>query len=92
MTTDAFIAALRRFTARCGKPSVIMSDHGTNFVGANQDLKEMYDFLSQQRNRDEICDFCSTLSITWKFIPERSPHFVGLWEATVKSIFILKEL
>ena len=34
LTTDAFIAALRRFTSRRGKPSLILSDHGTNFVGA----------------------------------------------------------
>ena len=30
LTTDAFIAALRRFTARRGKPSLILSDNGTN--------------------------------------------------------------
>ena len=86
LTSDAFIAALRRFTARRGKPSVIMSDHGTNFVGANRELKEMYDFLKEQRTRGEISDFCSTQNIQWKFIPERTPHFGGLWEAAVKSM------
>ena len=33
LTSQAFISALRRFTARCGKPSLIWSDNGTNFVG-----------------------------------------------------------
>ena len=30
MMSDAFVAALRRFIARCGKHKVIWSDHGTN--------------------------------------------------------------
>ena len=39
LTTEAFIAALRRFIAHRGKPSLIWSDHGTNFVGAVSELK-----------------------------------------------------
>ena len=53
-----------------------MSDHGTNFVGANREIKEIYDFLSEQRIRGEISDFCSTQNIQWKFIPERTPNLV----------------
>ena len=34
LTTEAFIGALKRFTARRGKPSNIYSDNATNFVGA----------------------------------------------------------
>ena len=60
LTTDAFIAALRRFTSRRSKPSLILSDHGTNFIGASSELKEMYDFLDRQKTKGEISDFCST--------------------------------
>ena len=35
LTSEAFIACLRRFVARRGKPSLILSDHGTNFVGTD---------------------------------------------------------
>ena len=63
-----------------------MSDHGTNFVGAHRELQEMYDFLSEQRTKGDLSDFCATQGIQWKFIPERAPHFGGLWEAAVKSM------
>jgi len=46
----------------------------------------MYDFLNEQKARSEISDFCSTQNIQWKFIPEQTPHFGGLWEAAVKSM------
>jgi len=29
-------------------------------------------------------DFCLAEAIDWYFIPPRSPHFSGLWEAAVK--------
>ena len=51
LTTDAFIAALRRFIARRGKPSVIWSDHGTNFTGADRELKSLFEFLRRQQTR-----------------------------------------
>lgn len=32
-----------------------------------------------------IIDHCAKDGIEWRFIPPRSPHFGGLWEAAVKS-------
>ena len=86
LTSEAFIACLRRFVARRGKPSLIWSDHGTNFVGANRELKEFFEFLGQQMTQGIISEFCSTQNIEWRFIPEHAPHFGGLWEAAVKSM------
>ena len=85
LTSEAFVAALRRFVARRGTPTLIWSDNGTNFVGANRELKEIYEFLSQQEVNGSIADVCSGLGIEWRFIPEHGPHFGGLWEAVVKS-------
>ena len=64
---------------------LIWSNNGTNFVGANNELRGMYELLSQQDTGRAITDFCSHLGIEWRFIPERTPHFGGLWEAAVKS-------
>ncbi|GFV21534.1 integrase catalytic domain-containing protein [Trichonephila clavipes] len=40
LTTEAFLACLRRFIARRSKPSVIWSDNATNFKGAKNILNE----------------------------------------------------
>ena len=85
LTADAFLACLRRFVARRGKPNLIWSDHGTNFVGANHQLAELYKFLRRRETEESITSLCSMQGIDWSFIPERAPHFGGLWEAAVKS-------
>ena len=86
LTSQAFIAALRRFISRRGKPSLIWSDNGTNFTGASRELKEFYDFLKQRKTQQNISEFCFNQAMQWKFIPEHSPHFGGIWEAAVKSM------
>ncbi len=64
-------------------------DNGTNFRGANRELREFSEFLEEQRTQGQISEiFCSSKQIVWRFIPERSPHFGGLWEAAVKSFKI----
>ncbi|XP_015190534.1 PREDICTED: uncharacterized protein LOC107074033 [Polistes dominula] len=73
LTTESFLACLRRFIARRGKGSDIYSDNATTFVGA---ANEIQTFAARQLTND---------GIKWHFIPPRSPHFGGLWEAAVKS-------
>ena len=85
LTSEAFLACLRRFVSRRGYPSLLWSDHGSNFVGANRELKEIMNFLKLQITQKNVSEFCSAKSVEWKFIPQRSPHFGGLWEAAVKS-------
>ena len=63
LTTDAFIASLRRFISRRGKPSLIWSDNGSNFVGASRELAELMKFLKTQRTQSEISEFCSLQNI-----------------------------
>ena len=86
LTSAAFIACLRCFIARRGKPSSIWSDHGSNFVGAARELSELMDFLQLQKTNGDISEFCSSQGIQWSFIPEHAPHFGGLWESAVRSM------
>ena len=51
LTTDAFLAALRRFIARRGKPSLLCD---TNFIGAFREIKELITFLQERRNQGLI--------------------------------------
>ena len=69
LTTEAFIAALRRFEARRGSPSLIWSDHGTHFVGAKRELRELNIFLNHQITQGAISEFCCSHNIEWKYIP-----------------------
>ena len=81
MTTQGFIAALRRFTGRKGVPQHIYSDNGTNFVGASNELKELQEmFLSEQENH-HIHDTLSQGNIQFHFIPPHAPNQGGIWEA-----------
>ncbi|XP_018368501.1 PREDICTED: uncharacterized protein LOC108764660 [Trachymyrmex cornetzi] len=83
LTTEAFLAALRRFTARRGLCTTLYSDNATNFVGALRELKELYQFIEDQT--EEIKTRLASKNIDWKFIPPRSSNFGGLWEAAVKA-------
>ena len=90
LTTAEFIVTLRGFTTRRGTPSVIWSDHETNFLGATRELKQ---FMENPEKGQAIFAHYSNQGIQWKFIPEQSPHFGGLWEAVVKSFkFHLKRI
>lgn len=85
LTTETFLAALRRFLARRGKPARIFSDNGTNFIGANNELKELYTLFQSDDHIENVTSYCTEQNIKFKFIPPSAPFFGGLWEAAVKS-------
>ncbi|XP_011700862.1 PREDICTED: uncharacterized protein LOC105457721 [Wasmannia auropunctata] len=84
LSSDGFLAALRRFVARRGLPAHVYSDNGTNFVGANNQLKELYALLNSEEHQNLVNRFANERRIVWHFIPPVAPHFGGLWESTVK--------
>ncbi|XP_048262969.1 uncharacterized protein LOC125385367 [Bombus terrestris] len=85
LTTDAFLAALRRFISRRGHCATILTDNGTNFVGANRELQELRTLLQSDDHKERVQTFLADRQIQWRFNPPNSPHFGGLWEAAVKS-------
>ena len=85
LSSDAFIAALRRFISRRGVCTHLYSDNATNFTGANRIFKELQNLLRSEDHQGRVADFLASRSVQWHFIPPRSPHFGGIWEAAVKS-------
>lgn len=85
LTAEGFLAALRRFISRTGKPIQIWSDNASRFHRANKELKELGKCLQQQNTQDSIMNFCSTQGIQWKFSLPTGPHHGSIWENGVKA-------
>ncbi|XP_011053165.1 PREDICTED: uncharacterized protein LOC105145370 [Acromyrmex echinatior] len=82
-TTDAFLAALRRFTSRRGLCTDIYSHYGTNFSDADRQLREI--LRASFSEGRQIAHVATSEGIRWHFNFPSAPHFGDLWEATVKS-------
>lgn len=80
-STDSFIQAFRCFHSRWGPIQTIWSDNGTNFVGANNFLKQIYEKQFQWATGAVPENF----QVEWKFNTPYAPHHGGLHEAAVKS-------
>ncbi|XP_055590698.1 uncharacterized protein LOC129742781 [Uranotaenia lowii] len=82
LSRERFIQALRRFTARRRKYLDIYSDIGTNFVGANNQLRKL---LNSEGHKKKMARQYAGEGIKWHFNPADAPHFGVLWEAAVRS-------
>ena len=85
LSTNSFILVLKRFIGRRGLPEKIYSDNATNFVGASNRMKEYRDHFFAEGSQQQLKEFAAERGVQFVFIPPRSPHFGGLWEAAVKS-------
>ncbi|XP_055714835.1 uncharacterized protein LOC129808953 [Phlebotomus papatasi] len=83
LTTEGFIAALRRFVARRSAPKHIYCDNATNFRGASTELTDLFKTLPSDPS---ILQETAEKGISWHFAPPRSPHHGGLYEAVIKSL------
>ena len=82
LDTDSCISALRRFICRRGQVSHLRSDNGTNFVGAERELREALASL----NHDCIERALSKKGIKWSFNPPAGSHHGGTWERMIRMI------
>ena len=81
LDTDSCLNAIMRFIARRGKPNTIISDNGTNFVGAEREFAEYV----EEWNKEGIEEHLIQRGIKWKFNPPAAHHFGGVWERLVRS-------
>ena len=84
LETDSFINCLRRFMSIRGPIRQLRSDRGTNFVGAENELKNALNELDNDRLRQyllhENCDF------DFKMNFPSSSHMGGVWERQIRSV------
>ncbi len=82
LDTDSFLLALRRFVARRGPVVQIRCDNGTNFVGAERELR---DALAEMQRKD-IHQQLLKRHIEWVFNPPAASHFGGIWERQIRTV------
>ena len=81
LDTDSFLNALYWMTNRRGLPQEMISDNGTNFVGANQELRELVKSL----DKDKIKRSAANKGIKWHFNPPLVPHFGRVYKIMIKA-------
>lgn len=82
LTTDSFINALRRFMSRRGQVQSIRCDRGTNFVGAERELRE----AMKAWNQAAISETLLQKNIDWIFNTPHASHHGGVWERQIRTV------
>ncbi|GFW63985.1 integrase catalytic domain-containing protein [Trichonephila clavipes] len=78
LSTAAFLQSLRRFISRRGRPTIIYSDNGTNFVGSNSALNSI--------DWDVVMSKANIQKIKWKFNPPSASWWGGFWEKNDSNV------
>ncbi|XDV54607.1 hypothetical protein PO909_022856, partial [Leuciscus waleckii] len=82
LDTDSFINGFRRFIARRGQVLEIRSDNGTNFVGAERELRQ----ATENLNHNLINDVLLQKGVKWVFNPPTASQHGGAWERLIRSV------
>ena len=90
LETDTFIQALVRFISVRGCPKEIWSDNGTNFTGAEKELRLLVQDLNEERIKNELhsreVEWYSCPLPEWRFQPPAASHMSGVWERLIRSV------
>ena len=81
LNTDSFLIAFYCMTSRRRLPQEVTSANGTNYVGANTELKELIIKL----DKSKIEKVAANNWIKWHFNPPLGPHFGGVHETMIKA-------
>ena len=88
LSIDSFLLAFTRFVSRRGAPTEVYSDSGTNFRGAEREVKRTLETWNQSR----ITESMRRRDVQWYFNPPYASHQGGAWERMILSIRILRAL
>lgn len=74
LNTDSCINAIRRFLCRRGQVVQLRSDNGTNFVGAERELRKAVTELDHNKIQHALL----LKGLKWTFNPPAGSHISGL--------------
>ena len=86
LTTETCLAAINRFHDRRSMSRNLYTDNGTNFVGSKNKIFAIQAHLMSSEFNNKMQHLLANEGINWHFSPPRTPHFGGLWEASVKLL------
>lgn len=84
LSTSSFLNALRRFISLRGPIKVLRSDQGTNFVGADNELKAALNEIDNIEVRDFLLQ--NDCVFEFKLNPPGASHMGGVWERLIRSV------
>ena len=84
LDTDSFLLALRWMIARRGNVRTIYLDNGSNFIGAENELKKALEEMDDKKIQAFVQEFGGDW-IKWKRNPSFASHMGGVWERQICS-------
>ena len=79
LSVSAFLQSFRRFTARRGLPTKLLSDNAKTFKSAAKEVRAI-------ARSNEVQRYFASKGIEWSFIVEKAPWQGGFWERMVKCV------
>ena len=76
LTAESFLLAFRKFAGRRSLPRIMISDNGSTYLSAAEDLRSLMEL-------PEVKEELGRRGVTWRFIPKRAPWYGGFWERLV---------
>lgn len=76
LSVESFLLAFRRFAGRRSVPKFLISDNGSTYLAAAEELKSLF-------SSADLSEALAHRGTQWQFIPKRAPWFGGFWERLI---------
>jgi transposase InsO family protein len=76
LSEETFLKAFRRFASRKSLPQKMVSDNGSTYLSAAEELKRLFQSIS-------LKEAFNRRGVDWQFIPKRAPWYGGFWERLI---------
>ena len=81
LDADSFLQCFSHFCSRRITPEHVFSDNGSNFVGAERELRDGI----RRCTTHPVLSKLSQKSVNWHFTPPGASHHGGAWERLIRS-------